>query len=163
MDWVFLGKSLLVILGLFLVFWVNWKLIWKAQRESGSYLSVVLLMVVQNQEKIIEGVIRQLRWLRLRSPVFFELVVVDSGSRDNTNEILHRLWRCQEDFRFYRLEETDCGANPLEVVRRDNFQQTIYLVELDYSASLGQVVKAIDRALQGDYSNEMVRIVDKWA
>lgn len=66
--------------------------------------SVTILLVVYNQEQIIEGVIRQLRWLNNWLPGSFDLIVVDNASQDRTAFILERLWRKHGDFSYYHLD-----------------------------------------------------------
>ncbi len=66
--------------------------------------SATILLVVRNQEQIIEGVIRQLRWLNHRLPGSFDLIVVDNASYDRTVFILERLWRRKRDFSYYHLD-----------------------------------------------------------
>ncbi len=105
MNWLVWGIGLTFVLivagGLLLRGLRNWnrQFLRKPVRPS-----ITILLVVRNQEQIIEGVIRQLRWLNNWLPGSFDLIVVDNASQDRTTFILERLWRRQRDFSYYHLD-----------------------------------------------------------
>ncbi|SMB91426.1 hypothetical protein SAMN00808754_0440 [Thermanaeromonas toyohensis ToBE] len=49
-----------------------------------------LLLLVQDQEEAIEGILRAILWWRSLKGCWLELVVIDCGSQDNTYRILER-------------------------------------------------------------------------
>jgi len=118
----------------------RWKL-----RKQWIRPVVTILLLVRNQEQIIEGIVRQLRQLNKRSLVGFEMIVVDNGSQDGTARILDRMWRRQEDFRYYRLESGMVPSKLTDDRQWANDNQVVYQIDLQQPARSDQLAEIKNR------------------
>ena len=104
MNWLVWGIVLtfvLIVAGGFLLRSLEWE---PAFSRKTVRPSVTILLVVYNQEQIIEGVIRQLRWLNNWLPGSFDLIVVDNASQDRTAFYFRAPVAKHGDFSYYHLD-----------------------------------------------------------
>lgn len=72
-------------------FWNNVDVLMEEHRESDKMSSVYIVMPAYNEEKNIEKVVRQWYQVLCNKDPNSKLVVADSGSTDNTHDILQKL------------------------------------------------------------------------
>ena len=70
-------------------------------REKSDALFVHRVIGVSDCQETIEGMIRSVVWEDMRE----ELIVVDTGSTDETSEILKRLEKCYDFLKIMTMEE----------------------------------------------------------
>ena len=70
-------------------------------REKSDALFVHRVIGVSDCQETIEGMIRSVVWEDTRE----ELIVVDTGSTDETSEILKRLEKCYDFLKIMTMEE----------------------------------------------------------
>ncbi|HHW39792.1 MAG TPA: glycosyltransferase [Syntrophomonadaceae bacterium] len=107
-----------------------------------------LLVVVRNQAPVIEGLIRHILALHHRVPAFFELVVVDDRSGDETPGILQRLNR-RHHFTLIQMDQFP-GEQALETGLRFCRGEVVYCFDLTGRVRPHLVVRLIGRLLKGE-------------
>ncbi|MHB1127702.1 MAG: glycosyltransferase family 2 protein [Bacillota bacterium] len=81
----------------------------KSGYRPGRYFPrISLLLIVRDQEDSIEGVVRDLLLLSGMRACFFDLVVVDDHSNDQTGKILEKLARRDQAFTLFLLNNYPC-------------------------------------------------------
>lgn len=78
--------------------WVNW-IINTAEKDVGD---IYLIMTVKNRQEDIEGIVRTLAWkiISRKNDITKELVIIDTGSEDDTLKILSRL---EKEYEFLHI------------------------------------------------------------
>lgn len=141
MAWILFGGSIFVVLLCVLLFWAFRNAV--IQLFCVKRPDVSLLLIVRDQAPIIEGLIKELLSFYLAAPFFWELVVVDDSSQDETPEILQRL---SQRHNFKLLTDNLDGTDPLKAGVTSCHGCTVYYVRLTEKVHL-QTAVALTRCL----------------
>jgi len=107
-----------------------------------------LLLVVRNQASVIEGLIRHILAYHHKPLTFFELVVVDDHSTDETPGILQRLNR-RHHFALIQMEQFP-GEKALDTGLKFCQGEVVYCFDLTGRVRPHLVVRLVGRLLKGE-------------
>lgn len=121
------------------------KIIYKPNAKDFLFSSTVLLLV-KNQEKHIEGVMRQILRLQKDLDARIQLIVVDLNSEDQTVPILQRL--CYPDQCFMLIEAL--YGEGVEEWKKYSKGKNVYIIEMMGRIRSTQVIRQVKSIIWND-------------
>lgn len=116
--------------------------------KARPFVSVAL--IVKNQEALIEGFLRSLLPLAAgeHGGVPYEVLVVDTGSTDDTPLIVERLARRNEGIRFFRMGEVgETGQSPPELALFLSHSRVVIFLDLQGQVEIQSILRVMEHLL----------------
>lgn len=106
-----------------------------------------LILVVNNRQETIEGIIRRATQIRNGNAANMELVVIDNGSRDQTPGIINRLARNPGGFTFINADACTGEAQIIELGLRVCRGEKIYYLGLKERMTFNDIYNILNEVM----------------
>lgn len=111
---------------------------------------VSVAIIVKNQEALIEGFLRSLVPFgsAKHNALPYEILVVDTGSSDDTPLIVERMARRNEGIRFFRMNEVgEAGQSAPEVALFLSRSRVVIFLDLQGQVEIQSILRVIEHLL----------------
>lgn len=119
-------------------------------RGGSKRPAFTVLLLVENQEAVIEGVIRDLGVLASVADKDFDVVVMDLGSNDDTKEIVHKLTREYSNLAMVTDPTDENSWDPVEIARDLCDGETILQIKMDVPVKPRWIIQGVTRIIRGE-------------